>query len=99
MNMETPKTIIVRQLRLLWLRSKERAEALKRSKYCCEVCHKKKSTAKGKEQKIEVHHREGILNWDSMIWAIRENLLCEPEKLQVLCPDCHKEETYFVKEG
>jgi len=88
----TPKTIIVRQLRLLWMRSRERSEALKRTGYCCESCGKKRSEAKGKEQKIEVHHKEGIGNWDAVIELIRKEILCEPELLEVLCPDCHEKQ-------
>ena len=86
----TPKSIIVHQLRLLWLHSRERAEAMKRAGYSCESCHKKQSRKKGFEQKIEVHHKEGILNWDDVINLIRENILCEPELLEVLCPECHE---------
>ena len=86
---QTPKTIIVRQLRLLWLRSRERSETLKRSEYKCERCGVKKSKAKGCEQKVEVHHKEGVCNWDRIIEVIREELLCSPDKLESLCPDCH----------
>jgi hypothetical protein len=89
---ETPKTIIVRQLRQLWLRSRERAAALKRDKYCCQRCGVKASTAKGKEQKVVVHHKEGIGNWDRVIEVLREEILCDPIKLETLCPDCHEEE-------
>jgi len=87
--MQTSKTQIVRQLRLMWLRSRERAEALKRAGYRCEICKVKQSTAKGKEQKIEVHHKKGIDNWDDVIELIYKEILCEPEYLQVLCPNCH----------
>jgi predicted HNH restriction endonuclease len=88
----TPKTHIVRQLRLLWLKSKERSQALKNSQYTCEHCGVKQSTAKGREQKVEVHHKKGVTNWDRIIEVIREELLCDPEDLEVLCPDCHDEE-------
>lgn len=87
--MQTPKTIIVRQLRQLWLRSRERGEALKKSGYKCESCGVKQSKKKGFEQKVEVHHKEGVCNWDKIIEVIREELLCSPDKLQSLCPDCH----------
>ena len=85
----TPKSIIVHQLRLLWLHSRERAEAMKRAGYTCQECKKKQSKKKGFEQKREVHHKEGIENWDEVITCIRKNILCEPELLCVLCPDCH----------
>ena len=81
-------------LRQLWLRSTERSQALKNSNYSCEQCGVKQSKAKGKEQKIEVHHKKGILNWDKIFEAIQENLLCDPNDLECLCPECHKKETY-----
>lgn len=90
--METTKSQIVRQLRQLWLRSRERSEALKRAGYRCEKCGVKKSSKKGQEQKIEVHHKDGIGNWDAVIDLIRKEILCSPENLQVLCPDCHNEQ-------
>ncbi len=86
---ETPRQQIVRQLRMIWLRSRERAEALKQAHYTCQRCGVKKSEAKGKEQKITVHHKEGVGNWDKVIDLIREELLCFPDQLEVLCPDCH----------
>ncbi len=89
---ETSKTHIVRGLRQMWLRSKERAHALKREKYCCEKCGVKQSKKKGAEQKITVHHKEGIGNWDKVIEVIRREILCDPKNLEVLCPGCHSEE-------
>ena len=86
---ETPKNIIVRHLRQLWLHSRERGEALKRDGYCCVRCGVKQSKAKGKEQKVEVHHKEGVLNWDEIVDMIRAQLLCDSDKLETLCPDCH----------
>jgi len=73
----------------MWLRSRERATALKRSNYCCERCDVKQSKAKGKEQKVHVHHKKGIGNWDKVIALIREEILCDPSLLKVLCPACH----------
>ena len=81
-------------LRQMWLRSRERATALKNSGYKCEKCGVKASKAKGREQKIEVHHKEGIGNWDKVIALIQDELLCDAENLQCLCPNCHREETY-----
>ena len=52
---------------------------------------KKKSQKKGFEQKVEVHHKEGILNWDVLVDTIYMELLCSPDKLECLCPECHGE--------
>jgi len=90
METQTPNSIIKHQLRLLWLRSRERNEALKKSKYSCERCGKKKSQKKSFEQKIEVHHKEGICNWNKIITTIREELLCSQDKLEALCKNCHE---------
>jgi predicted HNH restriction endonuclease len=93
----TPRSQIKGMLRQIWLRSRERAEALKRAGYTCNNCGAKQSKAKGKEQKVEVHHKEGVCNWDEIIELIYDQLLCDPSKLEVLCPICHKEETYGNK--
>jgi len=88
----TPNSKIVNVLRgMVWLRSRERAKALKNANYCCENCGVKQSKAKGKEQKVEVHHRLGI-DWNGLVDLIRQRLLQSPDKLQVLCPECHKKE-------
>ncbi len=88
----TPRSKIKAAIRQLWLRSRERAAALKREKYCCERCHVKQSKAKGKEQKVEVHHRSGIDIWAEVVDLIAEKILSHPDGLEVLCPECHKEE-------
>ena len=77
------------ELRRIWMRSNERSTALKRDKYTCQDCGAKKSVKKGAEVKIHVHHKEGIDNWDDIIDMIMEKLLCHPDKLEVLCVDCH----------
>ena len=89
---ETPRSRIKGMLRQLWLRSSERSEALKRDNYTCQKCGVKKSVKKGSEVKVEVHHKEGIDVWDEIIDLIRESLLCDPDKLETLCYDCHQEE-------
>ena len=91
--MLTSKTQIVRSLRQLWLRSRERAEALKRDNYTCQHCKAKQSRKKGKEQKVEVHHKEGIENWDEIIRKIRMEILCHWDDLITLCPACHQKLT------
>jgi predicted HNH restriction endonuclease len=86
----TPNSRIKSALRQLWLRSRERAAALKRDGYTCQCCGIKQSRAKGREVYVEVHHAEGVLNWDHLYTAIRHWLLCNPEHLVTLCKDCHK---------
>lgn len=79
---------------MLWLRSRERNTALKLKERTCERCHVKASVAQGREVKIEVHHKDGVCNWEEIIEEIRKQLLVEPEKLEVLCKTCHHEETW-----
>ena len=88
----TPRSKIRAALRMLWLRSRERAATLKREKYHCQCCGKKQSKTKGKEVALEVHHINGI-EWEKMINYVYEHLLCNPEYLEVLCVDCHKKHT------
>ena len=86
----TPNNKIKSALRMLFLRSRERAARLKADKYICQGCGVKQSRAKGKEVYVEVHHKENILNWDEIYKAVREYLLCDPKKMETLCKDCHK---------
>ena len=88
----TPKGRITSTLRQLWLRSAEREEELKRDRYTCVSCGAKQSRAKGKEQKVEVHHIQGI-EWDEIVDLIYQEILCDVDKLQTLCPDCHNDGT------
>jgi predicted HNH restriction endonuclease len=88
----TPRSKIRAAIRQLWLRSRERAAALKRTGYCCERCEVKQSKAKGREVKVEVHHKDLILGWEEIIDLIAEHILCHPDKLEVLCVDCHDKE-------
>ena len=87
----TPRSRVRQALRRLWLRSRERAQALKHGKYTCSICGKKQSRAKGKEVYLEVHHKYGV-EWDLVINLIFKYLLIHPSALEVLCEDCHKEE-------
>jgi hypothetical protein len=80
-------------LRQLFLRSRERAAALKAAKNCCAKCGAKASKKQGHEVKVQVHHLQGIGNWDKIIGLIFEELLCDPKYLQVLCVACHDVET------
>ena len=87
----TPRGKVRAAIRQLWLHSRERAEALKRDGYTCQICGVKQSQAMGREQKVEVHHLDGIL-WDNVIDYIFRHVLVDPKYLQTLCPDCHKRE-------
>ena len=93
----TKRNRIVSNLRKLWLWSSERSEAIKRDKYTCQRCGVKQSKAKGKEQKVQVHHKKGICNWNEIVLVIQKNLLCDSEHLETLCPECHKKEGYVNK--
>ena len=85
----TPRSRVRSAIRQLWLRSRERAQALKAQGYCCQSCGVKQSKAKGKEQAVEVHHKTGIQNWETVIDTIYKQILCSPSTLEVLCPECH----------
>jgi hypothetical protein len=87
----TPNSRIRSALRMLFLRSRERASAIKRDKYSCCKCGAKQSKAQGREVKVEIHHIEGVCNWDKLFEAVRTYLLCEPDKLKTLCVKCHQE--------
>lgn len=87
----TPRSRVKAALRQVWLRSRERAAALKREGYCCERCGAKGSKAKGRVVNLEVHHRQGI-NWDGVVDLVMERLLPDPAELEVLCTDCHDKE-------
>lgn len=84
----TPRSKVRAALRALFLRSRERAAAIKRENNTCEVCGKKGSQAKGKEVKINVHHNNGS-GIDAIIDEVFRRLLCDPKHFTVLCKDCH----------
>lgn len=89
--LSTPRSRVRAALRALWLRSRERAAAIKREEGCCELCKAKQSVAKGREVKLEVHHNNGI-EWEQMIDYVYRHLLCEPKHLTVYCKSCHDKE-------
>ncbi len=85
----TPLSKIKSALRLVFLRSRERAKVLKDHKYTCQCCGTKQSKAKGKEVYVEVHHVGGI-DWEGICNTIRERLLATP--MITLCSNCHDKE-------
>jgi predicted HNH restriction endonuclease len=86
---KTPRSKVTAALRRLFLRSRERNFTLKTSGYRCECCGVKQSKAKGREVKVEVHHKSGIKNWAEIIDAIFSTVLNLTD-LQILCETCHK---------
>jgi len=84
----TPNGKIRQALRVLWLRSRERSQALKNTNYCCAYCGIKQSKAKGKEVNLDVHHIDGI-DWDGLCDLIRNRLLQTADRLTPICKDCH----------
>lgn len=92
----TPRSRIKAALRQLSLRSREHAACRKRENNTCQECGRKGSVAKGKEVKTEIHHINGI-NWKEIIEYIYKELLVHPDKLKLLCKDCHDEETVKQK--
>lgn len=85
----TPRSRVRHAIRQVWLRSRERAAAIQRDHYTCQGCHRKQSTAKGKEFKVQVHHKHGIANWEAVIDAVFAHVLCDPAHLETLCEECH----------
>ena len=84
----TPRSRVRSALRAVWLRSRERAAAIKREGGCCEICGKKQSAAKGREVKLEVHHLDGI-EWEKILDYVYRHILVDPKGLQVMCKECH----------
>lgn len=105
--MARPKTttngVIMSALRRLWMRSPERAQALKDTGYMCTNCGVKQSKAKGKEQKIQVHHIIPVKQdkeWFPRVCEeLREHFFVPPEELEPLCPDCHHSHHESEKEN
>lgn len=84
----TPRGKVRAAFRQLFLRSRERLAALKAAKYGCERCGAKQSRAEGKEVSIEIHHLKPV-NWEPLIDAVYETLLCDPSSMVALCKSCH----------
>lgn len=88
----TPRSKVRSAIRLLWLHSREHGEKMKQAYYTCERCGVKASKAQGREIKVEVHHKNGIQNWERLLDAFYEFLLVSPDKLECLCDACHAAE-------
>jgi hypothetical protein len=88
----TPNSKIRQALRKLTLWSRERNAAMKRDKYTCTTCGKKKSARKGFEVKVEAHHKNGI-DWQGVCDFIRERVLQTADDYECQCDDCHKIKT------
>ena len=78
----TPKSKIVSMLRRMFMYSRERGFAAKRDRQRCVECGSKLGG-------VYVHHIHNV-DWESIIGAIRQSLLCSPDKLKCLCKECHK---------
>jgi 5-methylcytosine-specific restriction endonuclease McrA len=93
----TPKSQIRSALRNLFLRSRERLAALKRDEYTCQSCGAKQSRAKGQKVDVQVHHLDGVCNWDALFEAVYRELLCDPGKMQTVCKGCHSKKDETIK--
>lgn len=84
----TPNSQIRAALRQLWLRSRERGQAVKDQHNTCVKCGRKGSVAKGREVRINVHHKAGV-DWSGLLDLIRERLLQTPADYDCMCEECH----------
>ena len=87
----TPRSRVKNALRMLWLRSRERAACIKAARNTCAACGAKGGAAKGREVKTCVHHLRGC-DWDGVVDAVIRAVLHDPKDLQCLCETCHKRE-------
>jgi len=88
----TPRSRVRSAIRQVFLRSRERAKCIKDHHNTCERCGRKGSVAKGRELKIQVHHKAGVCNWERVIDEVFKEVLCAPEQMEVLCVECHQKE-------
>jgi len=87
----TPKSRITSALRTVWMRSRERAAAIKQTNGHCVTCNAKQTSAKGRVVKLQVHHAYHRPNWDRIIKVVMEELLQTPDQLWPMCKGCHVE--------
>jgi len=85
----TPRSQIKSALRQMFMKSREHKVAIKRADATCEMCGRKRSVAKGREVKINVHHLTPV-DWNPLIDEIHRTLLCDVDRLQILCKECHE---------
>lgn len=85
----TPRSRIKNAIRQVFLRSRERAAALKATGHRCAKCGIKASEAKGRVVKLQVHHVNGI-DWDGVVDLVYERVLAG--QMQPLCVSCHGEQ-------
>ena len=76
----TKRVVVYKALYKLWMYSNERKAALKAEGCQCEECNT--------TDNIHVHHRDGT-SLKAVVDLIYEILLVHPDKLEVLCRDCH----------
>ena len=95
-SLSTPRSIIRDAVRQVWLRSRERAAAIKAESNTCEACNVKGHKSKKHPEEnviIEVHHLDGCHIERIVDMFFESGLLCDPSRLQVLCKECHKKIT------
>jgi 5-methylcytosine-specific restriction endonuclease McrA len=85
----TPRSQVRSALRRLFLRSRERAFAMRRDLRTCQDCGVKASVAKGREVAVCVHHLGDDAGLEAVIDMVYERLLCRPGELTTLCRACH----------
>ena len=78
----TPRKFVYAAIRKIWLYSRERQYTIKAENSTCEEC--------GEKGNVHVHHRDGT-SLKKIVDMIYDVLLVNPDKLEVLCIDCHKD--------
>ncbi len=91
-SLTTPRSRIRAALRQVWLRGRERAAAIRRDCYTCQVCGvKQRMEKKQYVTKVQVHHKAGIMDWNEIIdFVLASGLFCSPDYLTTICEKCHQ---------
>ena len=92
------KTKTLSALRMIWLRSRERGDAIKETDRRCCCCGVRQSAAKGREAALTVHHLHRP-NWERILTVIKEELFSEPVYLWPMCNECHEDLHFAEDEG